>query len=555
MLQQLYIRNYALIREIRLDLSEGFTVMTGETGAGKSILLGALGLILGERADSTVLRDPNEKCVVEGHFIEPALSHHPLALELDLQGETDWCLRREVSSNGKSRAFLNDTPVTLTQLQSFASGLVDLHQQFDTLELTASDRQRELLDVMAGHVPAVASYQLLYAEWRSLMQQLQQLETEQTRRQQEKEYDQHLLEELEEIALLPDELEGLEEKVRLSGQSEGLTQALATLVENLQGEGENMSVQLRRAIQALTPHEKNQATIQQWLERIRTIDLELRELAREMDRFGAQLHFDPRELSIMQERLSMGFRLLKKHGKKNTQELIELQKELSKKLESMHDLDGQIQDKKDRCTQLETTLRQLADSLHASRAAVVGPWTEQVNALLTQVGMPTARFGVSIQQTDLGPHGTDECTFLLDANYHMGQTAPNWQPVKKVASGGELSRLMLCIKSLAANRMELPTMIFDEIDAGISGEAAKQVGLLLRALGNHRQVICVTHQPQVAAKGQHHFHVVKSETSTSIETRVTLLSRPQRVEALARIIGGESPTETALQNAHELLSS
>jgi DNA repair protein RecN (Recombination protein N) len=334
-----------------------------------------------------------------------------------------------------------------------------------------------------------------------------------------------------------------------------LTQALATLVENLQGEGENMSVQLRRAIQALTPHEKNQATIQQWLERIRTIDLELRELAREMDRFGAQLHFDPRELSIMQERLSMGFRLLKKHGKKNTQELIELQKELSKKLESMHDLDGQIQDKKDRCTQLETTLRQLADSLHASRAAVVGPWTEQVNALLTQVGMPTARFGVSIQQTDLGPHGTDECTFLLDANYHMGQTAPNWQPVKKVASGGELSRLMLCIKSLAANRMELPTMIFDEIDAGISGEAAKQVGLLLRALGNHRQVICVTHQPQVAAKGQHHFHVVKSETSTGIETRVTLLSRPQRVEALARIIGGESPTETALQNAHELLSS
>ncbi|MEN9497135.1 MAG: repair protein RecN [Bacteroidota bacterium] len=555
MLQQLYIRNYALIREIRLDLSEGFTVMTGETGAGKSILLGALGLILGERADSTVLRDPNEKCVVEGHFIEPALSHHPLALELDLQGETDWCLRREVSSNGKSRAFLNDTPVTLNQLQSFASGLVDLHQQFDTLELTASDRQRELLDVMAGHVPAVASYQLLYAEWRSLMQQLQQLETEQTRRQQEKEYDQHLLEELEEIALLPDELEGLEEKVRLSGQSEGLTQALATLVENLQGEGENMSVQLRRAIQALTPHEKNQATIQQWLERIRTIDLELRELAREMDRFGAQLHFDPRELSIMQERLSMGFRLLKKHGKKNTQELIELQKELSKKLESMHDLDGQIQDKKDRCTQLETTLRQLADSLHASRAAVVGPWTEQVNALLTQVGMPTARFGVSIQQTDLGPHGTDECTFLLDANYHMGQTAPNWQPVKKVASGGELSRLMLCIKSLAANRMELPTMIFDEIDAGISGEAAKQVGLLLRALGNHRQVICVTHQPQVAAKGQHHFHVVKSETSTGIETRVTLLSRPQRVEALARIIGGESPTETALQNAHELLSS
>jgi len=555
MLQQLYIRNYALIREIRLDLSEGFTVMTGETGAGKSILLGALGLILGERADSTVLRDPNEKCVVEGHFIEPALSHHPLALELDLQDETDWCLRREVSSNGKSRAFLNDTPVTLTQLQSFASGLVDLHQQFDTLELTASDRQRELLDVMAGHVPAVASYQLLYAKWRSLMQQLQQLETEQTRRQQEKEYDQHLLEELEEIALLPDELEGLEEKVRLSGQSEGLTQALATLVENLQGEGENMSVQLRRAIQALTPHEKNQATIQQWLERIRTIDLELRELAREMDRFGAQLHFDPRELSIMQERLSMGFRLLKKHGKKNTQELIELQKELSKKLESMHDLDGQIQDKKDRCTQLETTLRQLADSLHASRAAVVGPWTEQVNALLTQVGMPTARFGVSIQQTDLGPHGMDECMFLLDANYHMGQTAPNWQPVKKVASGGELSRLMLCIKSLAANRMELPTMIFDEIDAGISGEAAKQVGLLLRALGNHRQVICVTHQPQVAAKGQHHFHVVKSETSTGIETRVTLLSRPQRVEALARIIGGESPTETALQNAHELLSS
>ncbi len=553
MLQQLYIRNYALVREVRMDFANGFSVLTGETGAGKSILLGALGLVLGERADTSVLRDPSDKCVVEGIFVEPRLSKHPLVIELDMEQEAEWCIRREVTANGKSRAFLNDTPVTLSQLQSFVAELVDLHQQFDSLEITESDRQRSLLDVMAGITADVQTYHQLYNQWRKELEQLRSLEDKQARLNQEQEYNQFMLQELQEAAFQPGELELLEEKVRSGGQSEGMTQALAAATEKLQGEGENLLQQMRRIQQSLSPFEKNNDSIQQWLERLRSVDLELRELAREMDRFGSQQSFDPAALAAMQERLSQGFRLLKKHGLKTTDELIDFQNRLSDSISSYQDLDASIRSSREQADQFEKSLRDLAGGLHRARASVIGPWSEQVNKLLFKVGMPSARFGVELKETELRPYGTDDCLFVLDANFSAGKGEINWQPIRKVASGGELSRLMLCIKSLVADRMQLPTLIFDEIDAGISGEAAKQVGYLLRGLGSNRQVICVTHQPQVAGKGQHHWHVSKSETDQGIETKVELLDAEQRVEALARLLGGASPTETARRNAAELL--
>ncbi len=537
-----------------MDFRDGFSVLTGETGAGKSILLGALGLVLGDRADTSVLRETTEKCVVEGFFTEPRLSSHPVAIACDLEGETDWCIRREVGANGKSRAFLNDTPITLTQLQSFATELVDLHQQFDTLELTEADRQRALLDVMAGIPSSVEEYSIAFSAWKNDLQTLRSLEDQQLRIRQEQEYDQHILAELEDASFRPQEIEQLEEKVRLAGQSEGMAQALSEAVEKLQGDEAGLEWQLRKLLQVLTPYEKTDDTIGQWSARLRSVELELRELSREMDRFGAQSQSDPKLLAEWQERLSLGFRLMKKHGAKQTQELIDLQTRLSEKIQSSHNLEAQIETLRSSTRNQADSLRAQAEVLHNARAAVIEPWTEQVNRLLHQVGMPTARFGVSLHDTELNATGKDNCVFLLDANFATANGLPVWQPIRKVASGGELSRLMLCVKSLVADKMQLPTLIFDEIDTGISGEAAKQVGLLLQALGQNRQVICVTHQPQVAAKGQHHWHVSKAETPRGIETQVDLLSTYQRVEALARILGGESPSDTARQAALELLN-
>ena len=553
MLQQLYIRNYALIREVRLDFSLGFSVLTGETGAGKSILLGALGLVLGDRADSTVLRDASDKCVVEALFTTTPLFDHPLVQSMEWDGETEWCIRREVTSNGKSRAFINDTPVSVSQLQSFVASLVDLHQQFDTLDLTESDAQRSMLDAMAGVTERVQVFQQAYLRWRQAITELRELETKQARTQQEHEYDLHVLGELTDASFQPGEIETLEEKVRAGDRSEGLTQAIQTVVSRMQGEGENLQQQFRQLQQLLHPFEKTDSILAEWLERMRSADLEMRELTREMDRYQSGLFVDPRALSEMQERLSLGYRLMKKHGVKQSTELIELQQRLSEKLTGAENLDAEIKSLQVSTQRMERELQKTASELRAARLAVIDTWTEQVNTLLIQVGMPTARFAVSLRETEIGPTGCDECIFLLDANYSSGKGDPQWQPVRKVASGGELSRLMLCIKSLVADKMNLPTLIFDEIDTGISGEAAKQVGLLLRELGTDRQVICITHQPQVAAKGQHHWHVSKSETPQGIETQVSLLTAEQRVEALARILGGESPTAIARQNAAELL--
>ncbi len=552
MLQQLYIRNYALINEVRIDFVDGFTVVTGETGAGKSILLGALGLILGERADTTVLRQGAEKCVVEGIFREDRLAQHPLAIELDLANEQEWCIRREILPTGKSRAFLNDTPVSLAQLQSFAAQLADLHQQFDTQELTGGEFQRTLLDAMAGHLPEVASYRKVYLDWQTNTSQLQRFLVAQQRVRLEQDYLHHVLQELEEAAFQPDEIESLEEKVRSAGQSEGLTQAIQSVLERFQGEGDNILYQIRKAHQSIAAYEKNHSSLQQWAARLQAVDLELRDLAQDLDRTADRFQFNPAELNTLQERLSLGFRLLKKHACKRTADLLQLQQDLRAKIGSAESIEANIQELQTRCAQQEQVLRDLAQQLHATRVATIPDWVKQIDQLLRQVGMPTARFQVELRETALQASGLDECIFLMDANYSEGQGAPNWQPVRKVASGGELSRLMLCIKSRVANRVELPTLIFDEIDTGISGEAAKQVGRILQDLGKNRQVICITHQPQVAAKGAEHLHVSKSETGQGIETQVNRLNEDQRIETLARMMSGEQPTEAARKNAREL---
>jgi DNA repair protein RecN (Recombination protein N) len=278
----------------------------------------------------------------------------------------------------------------------------------------------------------------------------------------------------------------------------------------------------------------------------------MRDLAQDLDRTADRFQFNPAELNTLQERLSLGFRLLKKHACKRTADLLQLQQDLRTKIGSAESIEANIQELQTRCAQQEQVLRDLAQQLHATRVATIPDWVKQIDQLLRQVGMPTARFQVELRETPLQASGLDECIFLMDANYSEGQGVPNWQPVRKVASGGELSRLMLCIKSRVANRVELPTLIFDEIDTGISGEAAKQVGRILQDLGKDRQVICITHQPQVAAKGAEHLHVSKSETGQGIETQVNRLNEDQRIETLARMMSGEQPTEAARKNAREL---
>ena len=552
MLQQLYIRNYALIKEVRIELANGFTVVTGETGAGKSILLGALGLILGERADTSVLREAAEKCIVEGIFYNDRLKQHPLAVEQEWTAESAWYLRREILPTGKSRAFINDTPVTLTQLQSFAGQLVDLHQQFDTQELVEGDFQRTLLDAMAGQLPEADSYHQAYQQWQFDKRALEQLITEQERSRNEQDYLQHVWQELEEASFKTDEIESLEEQVRVAGQSEGMTQAIAAVLERLQGEGENILLQIRRSHQSLSAYENNSDSLKQWSDRLHAVDLELRDLSQEIDRAADRFRSDPEKLNAWQERLSLGFRLLKKHGCQRTADLLELQAQFQTKLRGVQSLESRIRDLEAQCAKQEKALLEKANQVHHNRLKIIPTWAAQIDRLLKQVGMPTARFQVELRETSLQAYGIDACIFLMDANYSEGMGEPNWQPVRKVASGGELSRLMLCIKSLVADRLDLPTMIFDEIDAGISGEAAKQVGRILQSLGNDKQVICITHQPQVAAKGGDHLHVSKAATGQGIETQVNRLSEEERIETLARMMSGEQPTEAARNNAREL---
>jgi DNA repair protein RecN (Recombination protein N) len=549
MLQKLSIQNYAIIDELEIEFSGKLNVITGETGAGKSIIVGALGLILGERADSTALVNKEKKCIVEGVFETKSKKEIKRFLsDNDFDNNDELTIRREIGTNGKSRAFINDTPVTLAQLNELSGLLVDLHQQFDTLELTQHDFQREVLDALAGHAMLLDEYQDNFLEWQKTKKELEELITQKQQFDKEADYNSFQFKELEEAGFKENELENIDGELKMLSNSEGIKSTLNKVYFELK-ESENPVVQhLKTLLNQLNVYSSYHPDLTTLVQRLQSAQIELQDIADDLDRIGSHINYDPQKIEQLNERLSLGYKLQKKHGVNSTNDLIEIQKQLEEKLQAVLNIDEAIQQKEKELAKSFQLASQLAQKLSGNRQNQAIPLEDNVNKLLIQVGMPNAKLKVEIKTAELNLSGSDLIEFLFDAN-KSGQ----FQPVRKVASGGELSRLMLCIKSLVAKSIDLPTLIFDEIDTGISGEAARQVGIIMKGLAVQRQVISITHQPQIAGKADAHFFVYKEIVKNAVKTNIRLLNTDERITTIAKMLSGEKPTAAAIENAREML--
>ena len=550
MLKRLHIQNYAIIDEIEIDFSSKLNIITGETGAGKSILVGALSLILGDRADTNVLLDRNKKCFVEGLFsTDQKRDVRTFLKENDLDADEEVVIRREINTNGKSRAFVNDTPVNLDQLRLLSSMLVDLHRQFDTLVLGESDFQREVLDALAGNSALLLQYQTMYYRLQNARKDLDELQQQKNTFTREYDYNKFLLDELEEAAFTENELEQAEVELKLLSNSEGIKTILSKVSYQL-NESEQPIVQELKALQnQLSAISSYHTNLEEVLKRMQSTQIELQDIADEIDRINDHVNYDPKQIEKLNDRISVGYKLLKKHGVKTTNELLAIQASLDNKLQAVLNIDEAISAKEKEVESMFKEAVDLASRLSDKRKKQIKPFQQKVNELLNQVGMPNARLKVDINDhSSLQPSGNDAIEFLFDAN-----KSNRFEPVRKVASGGELSRLMLSMKSLIAESIDLPTMIFDEIDSGISGEAARQVGIIMKGLALKRQVISITHQPQIAGKADSHFFVYKEIKGEAIKTNIRQLSKEERITTIAKMLSGEKPTAAALENAKEMV--
>jgi DNA repair protein RecN (Recombination protein N) len=468
----------------------------------------------------------------------------------DLDADEEIVIRREIAPNGKSRAFVNDTPVNLEQLRKLSILLVDLHRQFDTLELGESDFQREVLDALAGQGTVLEEYRAVYRSWQGATRELATLQAQKAQFDKELDYNKFLFDELNEAGLREQELEDLDQELKLLNNSEGIKTALSRVYHDLR-EGEHPVVQQLKSLQhSLQTYSAYHPALSGLAGRIASAQIELQDIAGEVESINDAVNYDPRRIEQINERLSIGYKLMKKHGVGTTGELLMLQRQLEDKLQDRLQAEESIAAGEKEVARLSQEVRKKATVLSQGRQSQTRLLEEQVNRLLKQVGMPNARLKVQVQATEPGLSGMDAIEFLFDAN-----KSNRYEPVRKVASGGELSRLMLCIKSLVAESIDLATLIFDEIDTGISGEAARQVGIILKSLSKKRQVICITHQPQIAGKADAHYFVYKEVKGEAIKTRIRLLDQDERITAIARMLSGEKPTAAALENAREMVTS
>ncbi len=553
MLQKLLITNYAIIDHLALEPDAMLNTITGETGAGKSIIVGALSLILGARADTSVLIDKTKKSIVEAHFGIVQNDAFKIALreeELDEEEGETCIIRREIAVSGKSRAFINDTPVTLPVLNKLTSLLVDLQEQFGHLSFEDDQFQMDVLDAIAGTSEKRTAYETTYKQWRETTQQVKRLIDEQMQLQKEADYKAFLLEELQTLSLQENEIENTTLQLKQAGNAEKILQALTASSAFLETGEQPMIIELRRIMQQLSSIAETLPEVTFLNERLQSVYAELQDISSELQTLEGNVSLDPERMQILQERFDAGYKLLKKHNVNTTAELLELQASLESELQTSDQLSKQIEAVSEQLAAQEKELINTALLLSEKRKIAAPGFAARINELLKLVGMPNAIIRIEMERLPKpAPVGMDAVFFLLDAN-----KSGHFQPVSKAASGGEMSRIMLCIKSLTAKAMHLPTLIFDEVDTGISGEAAKQVGILLRQLAEAHQLICITHQPQVAARGTRHFLVYKDATATDrITTKIRPLQPEERVMSIARMIGGTEPGAAAIQHAQELV--
>jgi DNA repair protein RecN (Recombination protein N) len=552
MLQQLQIHNYAIIDSLEINFSGNLNIITGETGAGKSILMGALGLILGDRADTSVLLNKEKKCFIEGVFKTDYSSVKDFLLKNDLDASQEMLIRREIAANGKSRAFINDTPVTINQLKQLSQLLVDLHQQFDSLELNNNDFQRDVIDALAKNSKDLEAYQLVFKNYKTELLQLEQLKSEQIAANRELDYNRFLFDELEEANFSENEIENIEAEIRLMSNAENIKSTLSQVYYTME-EGEQPLLQEIKVIhQKLQSLQKLYPEIELLNQRLSSAHIELKDIASEIDSINARVNYDEEKISRLNDRMAVGYALLKKHNVNTTAQLIEIKNNLEAELEKVTNLSEAIAMKEKMAQQYFDDAVARAKSISAKRQKEIPSFEEKVNRLLVQMGMPNAKIKIEISnEENLNAFGADKIEFLFNAN--LSSTHRQFEPVRKVASGGELSRLMLSIKSLVANRIQLPTLIFDEIDSGISGEAARQVGIIIKQLSTSHQVIAITHQPQIAAKANTHFFVYKEIKEDKIATAIKILDEDERITAIATMLSGKKPTAAAFENAKEMM--
>ena len=551
MLKSLKIRNYAIIRQSEINFHTGLSIITGETGAGKSILMGALGLILGERADSKVILEGTDKCVVEACFDIEAYGLADFFNEKELDYEPLCIVRRELTAAGKSRAFINDTPVNLPVLKELGLNLVDIVSQHETLALNEAKFQLDVLDAIAQCAKEKANYSTAFQTTTALRKKLNDLYQREERAKKDEDYLRFVLNELNELNPKAEEQEELEKKLDELSHAETIQQASNEASQMLDGNESSLVDLIRTAKTILAPAAKHQKDLQAILPRLESNLLDLKDIAAELEQIGNKTLSDPKLMAEIEARLQIIFSLLKKHRVQNLAELIELQAKFEQQLNDISSLESTILAcKKDLAAQ-EENLQSLAVQLSNKRKLALPGILDKVNNLLIQVAMPNAHFEIEFNELAFEKatkYGIDEVSFLFSAN--KGFTP---QAISKVASGGELSRLMLCIKSLIADQVKLPTVVFDEIDTGISGEAAQKVAAVMRKHAKSHQVIAISHLPQIAGKADQHLYVYKSNEGLQTQTAIKTLSETERIEEIARMLSGENPSDKVLAAARELI--
>ena len=551
MLTHLSIQNYALINQLTIDFTKGLSIITGETGAGKSILLGALGLVMGNRADLSSLKDTEKKCVIEAQFSLDGYDLQELFEELDVDFEVETIIRREILPSGKSRAFVNDTPVTLSVLSALKTKLIDIHSQHQTLQLSDVNFQFSVIDALAKNQAKIASYKRGLKAYSKLKKELKALHEETEKSKEQYEYNLHLFNELEEAKLQVGEQEVLEEKLdKLNNIEEiklNLSEALGVSVNEEIGI-QTLLLSLENKLQKISSYSKE---YEELANRVTSVKIELDDVVTELESANEEVEFNPNEIEELNDRLQLIYNLQKKHSVATITELQEIYESLSEKVAQVEDAGGLIAKKEAEIKEVAQKLDEVAKMITTSRNKVIPKLKKEIEYLLSELGMPNARFAIELRPSEeYLSNGKDALEFLFSAN-----KGGNFGELKKVASGGELSRIMLSIKKILSENIQLPTIIFDEIDTGVSGEVSNKIAKIMQDMGVNMQVITITHLPQIASKGVQHYKVFKGEEAGVTTSNLKLLSESERIREIAEMLSGKDVSESALTHAKELLAS
>ena len=550
MLKHLYIKNFALIDELDIELHQGFSVITGETGAGKSIILGAIGLLLGQRADTKVMRPEADRCVIEAHFDLARYDMQAFFTDNDIDYDPNDCIvRRELTSAGKSRAFINDTPVQLSMLKELGERLVDVHSQHQNLLLNKQDFQLSVVDIIADDAKALAQYRQTFRQFQTARKELTVMEETIEQNRQNLDFLQFQCQELTDANLVAEEMEELERKSETMSHAEEIKGALYETDRALSAEETGVTGSLRTAIHALKGIERVFPDVSELIQRLESSYIEMKDVAQDISSHLESVDFDPTELDTVNARLDRLYDLEKKYHVETIDALIRKRDELKRQLNSIENSDEALAVLRHQVDQWQVQVEKEAAVLTKLREGAARQIEKEIQTRLISLGMPNVRFAITNTPTEPGPDGQDKVSFLFSAN-----TSTPLQPVSQVASGGEIARVMLALKAMISGAVKLPTIIFDEIDTGVSGKMAEKMAEIMQEMGHHgRQVISITHLPQIAALGTTHYRVEKEETSEGTTSRMTELSPDERITEIAQMLSGSNVSEAARQNARQLL--